>query len=396
MVPIRKRLTCSLHDPGLTMDGKQLVDSRIPHRLLYHQILLLVTSEWAERFAEERKEEFREHILGKFRVAREDMLDKTIQILRGIYRDMDNYSAMHIAITLSCYASHGRRRYEVMPGLAQLLKHTEVRGLKMSDFQMPYNGIFLKVPKSAGLVMPGQKNALVDSMVGSIVSHPWTTGVRRICLIVSSDPDAEEARKGAYVTDAGLYVDSPWHVIGTPLEDEERIDDMLEKVGSDSRSEKSAAEACRDCLKWFINVVLYATMPTAEAVEDFVDKEAKQLWNRIQKLDRKSKKRRNLQSKLSAVGTSKMTKLGGSIIVDRTRGYGSGESGPGDKLTVRTLVTGHWRMQPYGPKNLLRKRRWIEPFWRGPEDGPVSLKPHILSHDPTNKPEENDDEQASG
>jgi hypothetical protein len=54
------------------------------------------------------------------------------------------------------------------------------------------------------------------------------------------------------------------------------------------------------------------------------------------------------------------------------------ERGPRDEgwtQGVRTLVRGHWRLQPYGPNNSLRKAIWIRPFWRGPEDAPVSIHP---------------------
>jgi hypothetical protein len=36
---------------------------------------------------------------------------------------------------------------------------------------------------------------------------------------------------------------------------------------------------------------------------------------------------------------------------------------------VQTLVRGHWRMQPHGPQNSLRKLIHIEPFWRGVAKG---------------------------
>lgn len=42
-------------------------------------------------------------------------------------------------------------------------------------------------------------------------------------------------------------------------------------------------------------------------------------------------------------------------------------------MTVQTLVSGHYRNQPYGQGHSLRKIIWIEPFWRGPEDAPVSV-----------------------
>jgi hypothetical protein len=67
---------------------------------------------------------------------------------------------------------------------------------------------------------------------------------------------------------------------------------------------------------------------------------------------------------------------------DEVRRYLAGDRnrkhGP---LTVQTLVCGHWRHQPHGPGNQQRKVIWIEPFWRGPEDKPILIKPRKVDAD---------------
>ena len=49
---------------------------------------------------------------------------------------------------------------------------------------------------------------------------------------------------------------------------------------------------------------------------------------------------------------------------------GSGRNKGLWKVAVRSMTRGHWRNQACGPARKLRKRIWIEPFWRGPKDGP--------------------------
>lgn len=39
----------------------------------------------------------------------------------------------------------------------------------------------------------------------------------------------------------------------------------------------------------------------------------------------------------------------------------------GWKVRVKHIVRGHWKNQPYGEGRGLRKRIWIEPYWRGPD-----------------------------
>lgn len=43
------------------------------------------------------------------------------------------------------------------------------------------------------------------------------------------------------------------------------------------------------------------------------------------------------------------------------------------KLAHRHVVRGHWKGQPCGPGRTQRKRIWVEPFWRGPENAAVAL-----------------------
>lgn len=38
------------------------------------------------------------------------------------------------------------------------------------------------------------------------------------------------------------------------------------------------------------------------------------------------------------------------------------------KLDSRFVVRGHWRNQAYGPEHSLRRKQWIEPYWKGPEN----------------------------
>jgi hypothetical protein len=50
----------------------------------------------------------------------------------------------------------------------------------------------------------------------------------------------------------------------------------------------------------------------------------------------------------------------------------------GRKLTVQSLVCGHFKGQHHGPQNSLYKIIWREPFWRGPEEAPILVRPHTV------------------
>lgn len=45
---------------------------------------------------------------------------------------------------------------------------------------------------------------------------------------------------------------------------------------------------------------------------------------------------------------------------------------------IQSLVRGHHKRQRCGPGGTQRKWIHIEPYWRGPEDAPIALRPHTL------------------
>ncbi len=51
--------------------------------------------------------------------------------------------------------------------------------------------------------------------------------------------------------------------------------------------------------------------------------------------------------------------------------------------SVQTLVIGHWKMQVCGVGRSERKRTWIQPYWRGPVDAPILMRPHRVGHSPS-------------
>lgn len=72
--------------------------------------------------------------------------------------------------------------------------------------------------------------------------------------------------------------------------------------------------------------------------------------------------------------------LGKPVTVDcrdAVRAYIEGREGSAPKVQI--LVRGHWKMQAHGKGLALRKPLHIEPYWRGPEEAPIPVRPHVLS-----------------
>jgi hypothetical protein len=73
--------------------------------------------------------------------------------------------------------------------------------------------------------------------------------------------------------------------------------------------------------------------------------------------------------------------VGGSIQVDlqpQVKEVLLGKHRRGASPTVQFVVRGHWRNQVCGPNRAERKRIWIKPFWKGPEESRALLRAHSL------------------
>ena len=69
----------------------------------------------------------------------------------------------------------------------------------------------------------------------------------------------------------------------------------------------------------------------------------------------------------STFDVGRTVKLDGGIRRAMLASAGTG-SGARWTLSQRYIVRGHWRNQVHGEGRLLRRRQWIEPFWKGPAD----------------------------
>jgi hypothetical protein len=62
---------------------------------------------------------------------------------------------------------------------------------------------------------------------------------------------------------------------------------------------------------------------------------------------------------------------------------------------VRWVVRGHWRKQVCGVGRSERKRRWIEPYWKGPEKGTRIVREHQVTDAVVGLPEEKEECQTT-
>lgn len=73
-------------------------------------------------------------------------------------------------------------------------------------------------------------------------------------------------------------------------------------------------------------------------------------------------------------------KIGRPVKVDARDTIAAYATGQKSRVTnVRTLVAGHWKNQPHGPKSSLRRWQHVECYWRGDEEAPLIVRPHVVT-----------------
>jgi len=318
-------------------------------------------------------------------ITNEDFRSTLLSMLPFPVSDSVFRSTVVLSYHVATYEHAGKRTYLIHPDLAEKLKHTELRGMRSEDLRLPYEALYIEVPPSLGFKVWNEDTGWHDlrgiylaedhhvnwnrSTLGEVnLMRGW-----RILLVGKGKPEFGD------MDDAISFFD-------IPLKEGEKLETILDHLTREMHQlvrqfgcgkEWNPEMDWSGMFRWAMNVVLYATWE--EPGEHWeASKEARQLWERVRKL-KPGKKRSNLQQKLNNCTKRPRIVLGKKVRVSRGEsGAFDGESGTGSPTTVRTRVSGHWRKQPHGPQSSLRRMQWIEPFWRGPVDGPVSVPDHEL------------------
>ena len=245
----------------------------------------------------------------------------------------------------------GRKQYIVSRGLCAKLRKTVLKGYPTESFKLPYDSIYIDL-RSYG------EFAGYD-LTGCIV---WYEGETFKIILATEGESAKFPRI--------VQVELKYETLEAALEANFQEFSVYDEVVQDWRA----------LFSYIVNVVLYATMPDCESEFQYYDPRYEKTLKKLRKHPKGSQKHQKAKAKLGKIDRAGYDYLGGSIRVDRSGGRESSgvSQETGRKITVRTLVSGHWRDQPCGAGLKDRKRIWIEPFWRGPEGVPITHRPHSL------------------
>ena len=284
-----------------------------------------------------------------------------------------------MAYQMACHEIYGKRVYLVTRELAELLLHTELKGLVTEDLRLPERSIYIQVPPDTNLRVHNVETGW-HKLVGIYITEDIVNYSNVRCWRFLAVGQEKEPTDKYMSNDALVF----WRV---DLPKDTKLNTVLKQANQHMRVDtveydspfKSMWDEWIIIFRFAMNVIIYATWPDCKRENIMANPEARKLWARVQKHPFKSSKRSKAQLAFSKEIPMRRTVLDRPTIINRSIEDTSSEGGGfGQPLLTRVRVHGHWKRQAVGKGRSERKLIWIEPHWRGPLDGEISNKIHKL------------------
>jgi len=293
----------------------------------------------------------------------------------------------------------GQKTYTVTPNLAEALKATTLKKYPADLLKSPSPCVYIEFPFGAfnfttyaDRATPSDTGHVCLPVEGAYILEDTSPQGMHLWRVVVICPYTGHPSKSVHINHyyIPLYEDKPVDDCVTdaiammkgkkvcevfiPGNEIGKIGVLSEKTKAWSESIVDSAE---DTFRFLMNVIIYITHGDADAILINSSEEYAKYRNKM--LTAQGKKRDRLKQKLNTMNDGTRILLGKNYVIKRWDQEDKVAGEPtGRHITVRTLVSGHWRNQVCGVKGLERKVIWIEPHWRGPEAAPLTEKRAVV------------------
>ena len=252
--------------------------------------------------------------------------------------------------------------YEMTGSLVRQLSDTEIRGVCTDEIRLPFQSIYVDLPTVSGLYV-NHPTTGKHSLCGMYIAEDNWEDVRMLRVYLVGEPKGEI---DGVPDDATMY----YNLELTPgmLADDAFLASQARAAAANMvNSDYVNAVGWYQIYSWVLNLVLYLTW--GEPGEKWMsNKEARDLWGRIQKANKGSARRKRLHERFKKLDPRNRIVIGRGVRYDRPEGHKEGT-----KIASTFRVAGHWKRQHYGKGNQEVKRIFIEPYWTG--SGDTAIRP---------------------
>jgi len=277
--------------------------------------------------------------------------DPSIDQVDGEFLDVQDDTEAALVMN---WAEHGKRVFSFEKGMYEALRDTDIPGdLVCAEVQLPFPCIRL-------LLSLSPQNILV-----------WldqdTDGVIVVGVFAPHDIDGVNRPVGR------VHVLDRWGFICLSGDVGLRVEDALASIFEDAISGGTDAKFGDELLRVIVNAVLYISSPRANMEPYDLDTELRLLREKLNRT--KARRKRNRVER--AIAKAELRR--GEIVVRRPASkLPAIDEGGGGHLSYQFRVRGHWRNQACGPQRSLRRRLWIEPYWKGPDTAEVLMRDYSV------------------
>lgn len=267
---------------------------------------------------------------------------KRVALSRGGELNQDDAQEITRILVQFNYIQAGKKDFYIYSDLVPMLRDTDLLDIPPKELKFPFEAfsIIFKKGTIRGRGAPMDR-IFVSCPTGDVLSG-----------FLASDND-----DGAPIFLSRLWEDT------TLSEMANAYAEIAPTVKGYSELKRQAA---RDAMYLLFNLLTYINCENADVERDTseTDKIRKKLagFNGSKK---KTRKQKVLEQELQKARKRHIYLVGKSVRADKF--YDVTATDEGRKILKRFRVRGHFRNQPYGPERSLVKRRWIKPFWKGPD-----------------------------
>jgi hypothetical protein len=233
---------------------------------------------------------------------------------------------------------------DISEDLCRAMMETEIT-IPPTEIRSPYRAFYIAIPPSMKMTMRNKLLGINHRLDGIMVA------IANEELMINTygwPPDDFDPTKIGF------------NRIIAPLDFNVSVEDYLSNEEVRGKLEESVGEGNADkAIPWMrivINSMLYLESEGADVDRspDLPDRKARRLASI------KAKKQRTDFIEKNRHPWS-LVRIGHNLTIHEGIKKASGE------LRSRFIVRGHWRNQAHGPNLSLRKRKWIQPHWKGPD-----------------------------
>jgi len=279
--------------------------------------------------------------------------------LDGGQQSLTTSASLQLLYSVFTFLKSGGSVFKIRPDLIRSLRDTDIPSLPVELLRAPFEGLQIQVPKGT-FAEPAEQ--LQNIFVGDIPGDRF-----RVVFVF-----------GEYTNYVNLMTNGQETIKNAMARTRRKSHDEMPAELLQAVKEESMYEDyySADVFRFAVNCMLYVTCPDADMYQDKTRQH--ELHQRLQGL-KGGQRRDTLLRKLAQERERKIYIVGANIRLSQEYAADLTKSGKSWILKHRCRVRGHWRLQPYGPKNSLRRQKWIRPFFKGPTYAEMVEKGYVVS-----------------